>query len=153
MGYYALQSAKDAGLPVRIAHAHSTRIIRDYKYPLKMVCKRLLPGAATDYWSCGRDAGLYYYGRKRWEESGFILHNAIDLDRFRFQPELRHSLRSRHGLADCFVIGHVGRFNVQKNHSRLLDIFAQTARFLPSARLVMIGTGELEQSVKEKAWQ
>ncbi len=49
MGYYALQSAKDAGIRVRIAHAHNTRIIREYKYPLKMVCKLLLPGAATDY--------------------------------------------------------------------------------------------------------
>ena len=70
MGYYALQSAKDAGVRVRIAHAHNTRIIRDYKYPLKLACKQLLPGAATDYWSCGRDAGIYYYGKKRWNRNG-----------------------------------------------------------------------------------
>jgi glycosyltransferase involved in cell wall biosynthesis len=151
MGYYALQSAKDAGIRVRIAHAHNTRIIRDYKYPLKLICKRLLPGAATDYWSCGRDAGIYYYGEKRWNESGFILRNAIDTSRFAFCPEARRRIRQQYGLEECFVIGHVGRFNVQKNHSRLLDIFAQTARALPSARLVMIGTGELEQSMKEKA--
>ena len=80
MGYYALKSAKDAGLPVRIAHAHNTQIIRDYKYPLKLVCKQLLPGAATDYWSCGRDAGIYYYGKKRWYASGFLLRNAIDTE-------------------------------------------------------------------------
>ena len=151
MGYYALKSAQDAGIGIRIAHAHNTRIIRDYKYPLKMVCKRLLPGAATDYWSCGRDAGIYYYGKKRWNASGFILHNAIDLDRFRFQPELRHSLRSRHGLADCFVIGHVGRFNVQKNHTRLLDIFSKIAQAAPEARLALIGVGETEQVIREKA--
>ena len=151
MGYYALQSAKDAGIRVRIAHAHNTRIIRDYKYPLKLVCKQLLPGAATDYWSCGRDAGIYYYGEKRWNASGFILRNAIDVSRFAFQPEVRERLRQAHGLENCFVIGHVGRFNVQKNHNRLLDIFAEIAKAIPYTRLALIGTGELEQAVKEKA--
>ena len=151
MGYYALQSARDAGIRIRIAHAHNTRIIRDYKYPLKMVCKQLLPGAATDYWSCGRDAGIYYYGKKRWNTSGFILHNAIDVERFGFRPEVRERKRRQQGLDKCFVIGHVGRFNVQKNHSRLLDIFAAAARDIPEACLVLIGTGELEQAMKEKA--
>ena len=151
MGYYALKSAKDAGIRVRIAHAHNTQIIRDYKYPLKLICKELLPGAATDYWSCGRDAGIYYYGQKRWNESGFILRNAIDVSRFAFRQERRERLRQLHGLEKCFVIGHVGRFNVQKNHSRLLDIFAEVARAVPGARLALIGTGELEQSVEEKA--
>ncbi len=151
MGYYALQSAKDAGIRVRIAHAHNTQIIHDYKYPLKLVCKQLLPGAATDYWSCGRDAGIYYYGKKRWNTSGFILHNAIDVERFGFRPEVREHQRRQTGLEKCFVIGHVGRFNVQKNHSRLLDIFAAVAKAVPEARLVLIGTGELEQAMKEKA--
>ncbi len=151
MGYYALQSAKDAGIPVRIAHAHNTRIIRDYKYPLKMACKQLLPGAATDYWSCGRDAGIYYYKEKRWNDSGFILRNAIDVPRFGFRPEVRERKRKQLGLEDCYVIGHVGRFNVQKNHTRLLDIFAEIVKDVPEARLVMIGTGELEQDTKDKA--
>ena len=151
MGYYALQSAKDAGLPVRIAHAHNTQIIRDYKYPLKLICKQLLPGAATDYWSCGRDAGIYYYGKERWQASGFILHNAIDVSRFALRQEVRERLRRLHGVENCFLVGHVGRFNVQKNHSRLLDIFREIAKAAPDARLVLIGVGELEQAVKEKA--
>ena len=151
MGYYALKSAKDAGIRVRIAHAHNTQIIRDYKYPLKMVCKQLLPGAATDYWSCGRDAGIYYYGEKRWNASGFILHNAIDLSRFGFRQEERERLRQQYGLENSFVIGHVGRFNIQQNHTRLLDIFAEIAKAAPDARLALIGTGELEKDVKEKA--
>ncbi len=151
MGYYALQSAKDAGIGVRIAHAHNTQIIKDYKYPLKLLCKQLLPGAATDYWSCGRDAGIYYYGEKRWKESGFILRNAINVPRFAFQPDVRDRVRKANGLENCFVIGHVGRFNVQKNHTRLLDIFAEIVKSVPDARLALIGVGELEQSVKEKA--
>ena len=99
MGYYALKSAKDAGVRVRIAHAHNTQIIRDYKYPLKLICKQLLPGAATDYWSCGRDAGLYYYGESRWNASGFILRNAIDVSKFGFRPEERDRLAAESAAA------------------------------------------------------
>ncbi|MBQ9009436.1 MAG: glycosyltransferase family 1 protein [Clostridia bacterium] len=151
MGYYALKSAKDAGIRVRIAHAHNTQIIRDYKYPLKMVCKALLPGVATDCWGCGRDAGIYYFGEKRWLESGVTLHNAIDIDRFRYQADRRAQLRRQAGLDGCFVIGHVGRFNVQKNHDRLLDIFACLLQAEKDARLVLIGVGELEEAVRKKA--
>ena len=49
------------------------------------------------------------------------------------------------------MLGHVGRFNFQKNHSRLLDIFAAVAKAAPEARLALIGVGELEQETKEKA--
>ena len=151
MAYYALNSARKAGIGVRIAHAHNTRIIRDYKYPLKMICKSLLPGSATEFWGCGRDAGIYYFGEKRWNERGVIIHNAIDLDRFRFQPSLREEMRHRHGLGDGLVVGHVGRFNIQKNHKRLLEIFRGIVSARPDSRLVLIGTGELEDDVRAKA--
>ena len=48
------------------------------------------------------------------------------------------------------MIGHVGRFNLQKNHTRLLDIFAHIAKAAPDARLALIGVGELEQSTQDK---
>lgn len=51
MGLYALKGAEKAGLQVRIAHAHNIWIVRDYKWPLKMFCKQLLPGAATHLWA------------------------------------------------------------------------------------------------------
>ena len=73
------------------------------------------------------------------------------MSRFAFRQETRERLRQRHGLENCFVIGHVGRFNLQKNHSRLLELFAEIVKKIPEARLVLIGVGELEAAVKEKA--
>lgn len=78
MGLYALKGAEKAGLQVRIAHAHNIWIVRDYKWPLKMFCKQLLPGAATHLWACGRDAGIYYFGKADWERRGQIIPNAIE---------------------------------------------------------------------------
>lgn len=151
MGLYALNTAKKAGIPVRIAHAHNTRIIRDYKYPLKLFCKQFLPYSATDLWSCGRDAGIYFFGRKNWEKKGHILRNAISLDKFAFNPEPRAKLRAEKGFGEKTVIGHVGRFNIQKNHTRLLDIFAEYVEINPNAVLALIGEGELESDMRAKA--
>lgn len=151
LGYYSLKSAKDAGLQVRIMHAHSTRIPPDYKYPLKLVCKQLLPSVATNFWGCGRDAGIFYFGEKRWKSSGFIVHNAIDLPKFQFHPEVRRRIRQLHNLEANYVIGHVGRFSIAKNHSRLLDIFSAVLKIFPEARLALIGIGELMQAAREKA--
>ena len=151
MGLYALNGARKAGLKVRIAHAHNTCIIRDYKWPLKMFCKQFLASSATDLWSCGRDAGIYFFGKKNWEERGMILHNAIEPSTFRYDPVVRARMRAQYGLANQPVLGHVGRFNVQKNHARLLDIFAQFLRLEPDAMLVLIGTGELEEPTRTKA--
>lgn len=150
MAFYPLSSAKKAGLKIRIAHAHNTRIIRDYKWPLKIVCKAMLPYVANQYWSCGTDAGIYYFGKKRWSEQGKLLHNAIPLDNFKFNNSIRDKLRAEYGLEDKFVIGHVGRFNLQKNHIRLIDIFREVVAKNPNARLMLIGEGELESETRNK---
>ncbi len=151
MALYALQGAKKAGLPARIHHAHNTSILKDYKYPLKIFCKQFLPYAATDLWSCGTDAGVYYYGKNRWQKSGHIMHNATDLSKFGFDSGIRAAVREEYGLTDKFVIGNVGRFNLQKNHTRILDIFASLQKIRPDACLVLIGEGELESQMKQKA--
>ena len=124
MEFYALNGAKKAGFPVRIAHAHNTHLPRGLKLPVKLVCKEMIPGAATDYFACGREAGIYYFGEKRWNESGVLIHNAIDLERFGYRSEVRTRLRREYQLEDKLVVGSVARFMVQKNHTRMLEQFA-----------------------------
>ena len=117
MQLFALEGAKKAGLPVRIAHAHNTRLPKDAKLPIKWFCKQFIPGAATDYWACGRVAGIYYFGQSAWDARGVTLRNAIDLDRFGYRPEVRAKLRAEHGLNDKLVVGCVARLMAQKNHT------------------------------------
>ena len=151
MGLYALNSAKHAGVKVRIAHAHCTQIIRDYKWPLKMFCKHFLPSAATDLWSCGREAGIYFFGKKNWDTRGVVIHNAIEADSFRFDPSIRAQMRERYGFSDKIVLGHVGRFGIQKNHARLLTIFHAFLKLHPNAVLVLVGEGELKEQICQQA--
>lgn len=123
MEFYALNGAKKAGFPVRIAHAHNTHLPHGLKLPVKLVCKAMIPGAATDYFACGREAGIYYFGEKRWNESGVLIHNAIDL----------------------------ARFMVQKNHTRMLEQFACLKKIYPNSHLLLAGEGELQAAMEEKA--
>lgn len=150
MGWYALHGAKLAGLRVRIAHAHNTSIIRDYKYPLKQFCKRFIYGDTTHIFACGNAAGEYYFG-DRWNREGIVLPNAIETAKFAFSEEVRSRLRREYQLGNAFVIGHVGRFNIQKNHTRILDIFAAVLKQRADSVLILIGIGELEEEMKQKA--
>ena len=56
----------------------------------------------------------------------------------------RFALRAEFGVAeDAPLLGHVGRFSAQKNHSGLLDIFAEVHRRRPDARY-RISTKDIE---------
>ena len=50
-----------------------------------------------------------------------------------------------------FVIGHVGRFNLQKNHEFLVKCFADFAKTNDDVVLVLIGNGELQEKIKAMA--
>lgn len=137
MSAIPLKAAKKHGVPVRIAHAHSSRQDRDLKYPLKLLFKRSIPGQATQLFACGDEAGKWMFGTDDFR----VLNNAIDAGRYRFDPKVRQEVRSELGIpADALVAGHVGRFMAPKNHGFLLRIFAE----LPDhARLLLVGDGEL----------
>ncbi len=150
MAFYPLSGAKRAGLDVRIAHAHNTRTAKDYKWALKVLCKKMLPCTANYLWGCGNAAGIYYFGKEKWERCGRLINNAIPLDSFKFNQNVRDEIRKEYGLSDSLVIGHVGRFSAQKNHLRLIDIFSAVVKKRPDAKLILIGEGELTDSVNTK---
>ena len=137
MSAIPLKAAKKHGVPVRIAHSHSSRQDRDLKYPLKLFFKRLIPRQATQLFACGDEAGKWMFGTDDFR----VLNNAIDAERYCFDPKVRQEVRSELGIpADALVAGHVGRFMAPKNHGFLLRIFAQ----LPdNAMLLLVGDGEL----------
>lgn len=149
--YYPLQGAKEAGYPIRISHAHSSDFVHDHKYQYRRSLIDLLPQTASHYFGCSDLAGQFFYGKELWSKKGILIRNAVPCDKFAWNQELRNSLRTQMGLTNCFVIGHVGRFMPQKNHSRLLDIFHVIFQKKPTARLLLIGEGQLMEAVREKA--
>ena len=147
MSYLPLMAAKKAGVPVRIAHSHNTAIDFDFKYPLKWYFKNRIASVATHRYACGEAAGRFLF-----EEQSFkVIPNAIDAEQFRFDPVIREKKRLELGLADKFVVGHVGRFSRQKNHRFLMEIFCQIRKRKDNAILLLVGTGELLSQIKKQA--
>lgn len=147
MSYLPLLAAKRARVPVRIAHSHNTDIDKDFKYPLKQMFRFLLPTVASHKAACGMDAGKFLFR----SDDFHIIPNAVEAGSFAFNEAVRAEKRRELGLGGEFVIGHAGRFTAVKNHSFLLDVFGKVLESRPDARLLLAGTGDLEQATKEKA--
>ena len=152
MSGFPLFAAWLAGAKVRILHNHTT----DTKTEgLRTILKRVLrPFAkmfANRYWACSNLAGEWMYGKKAVQSGKItIIPNAIDLEKFAFNPDKRKLLRQKLGLENKFVLGHIGRFVYQKNHSFLIDVFAEVVKVKPEARLMLVGDGELRKTIEEK---
>ncbi|MDR2647896.1 MAG: glycosyltransferase [Oscillospiraceae bacterium] len=144
-----LAAAKQAGIPVRIAHSHNTR------YPpanfavrlLKDACKKKINPAATVRVACSRAAAVWLYGT---DQNVVILPNGVDLQKCRFSVEARKAARAHLGIAQnerLFL--HVGRFQPQKNHAFLLEAWRLAA--IPCAKLALAGDGELRPRLEANA--
>ena len=144
MGFPALYAAKKANIPVRIAHSHNTTTRCDFKWPIKILYKYLLRLVSTERVACGVDAGKYLFGSEV-----KVIHNAIDTNRFKFNKKIRDEIRSKYGIEDKFVIGHVGRFEPQKNHEFVIRMFNEYQKVNDQTILLLIGTGSLDTKIRK----
>lgn len=80
-----------------------------------------------------------------------VLPNGLDYDKFKFNNEIRMKIRKELKINnDITLYGHVGRFNVQKNHLFLLNVFNEIHKKDKKTLLILIGNGELEENIKKK---
>ena len=154
LSVFPLFAAWRANVPIRIAHNHSTAgkdetLKNIIKYNLRPFSK-LFPTALC---ACSEYAGAWLFGKKAVSRGNVkIWNNSVEIDQFIYREEKRIETRNKLGLKqNQFVVGHVGRFIHQKNHMFLLDIFAQIHQRRPDSVLLLIGTGKLMDSVKNKA--
>ena len=147
-GVFYLRAAKKAGVPVRIAHSHIAQKNNGIKGYVKNILNKGFGRYATDKFACSEAAGEFVFGKN---SKYMILNNAIDTEKFRYDENIRRDVRRELSISENqFVIGHVGRFNVQKNHEFLIDIFAEIRKKDPSAVLLLIGEGDLQERIKNK---
>lgn len=140
LGYFAFREAERQGVPVRICHAHNAPHGFDAKMIIRTYFKKRMMPYLTHLFMCGEESGKWLYGDKN--KSRFImLNNAIDAAVYSFDASKREEMRRQLGLTGELVVGHVGRFNPQKNHPFLLDIFAALLKKEPDAVLLLVGGG------------
>ena len=147
MSGVVLAAAKKAGVPVRIAHAHTASMAPGWKQAVRRLCKYMIPMTATHRFACSTEAGRSVFGRQDFS----ILANAIDAAAFTPDDALRREARAELGLGSELTVMHVGRMVYAKNHEFLLDAFRELLNNEPSAKLVLIGDGELRPEIEAKA--
>lgn len=144
--------AKRYGIKKRIIHAHNsgneTTLLRGIFHYLN---KARIGIYATDFWSCSMAASNYFYSDKIIaSKKHHIINNAIQTDQYAYNEEIRDEIRKEYDLDNYYVIGHVGRFQYQKNHEFLIDIFNAYLKLDDQAILMLIGQGEGEENIKKK---
>lgn len=153
LSVFPLFAAKKAGVPVRIAHSHSTSNKKEWKKNIvKNILRPFSKRYATVYFACSELAGRYMFGDKSFNEGKVtVINNAIDLDEFKYDKKLRNKKRKELNIdEDTLVIGHIGRFVDQKNHEFLVDIFNDVHKKNKKAILLLIGQGPKEELIKQK---
>lgn len=132
------------GAKVRIAHSHNTMCNHPH---LEMVVRPLFLVSYTHALACSIKAGKWMF-RKR---DFFVIKNGIQVKNFVFSSLMRQSIRQKLGIGQERIVGHVGYFNYQKNHERLLSIFEKIHETDTGAKLLLIGEGGEKRRIQQIA--
>ena len=156
---FILRLANQQCVPIRIAHSHADppSLYSDIgllrrKYLSLM--KRWISKYATIGIGCSQQAAVALFG-PNWSRDPRrqVLYCSIDLTGF-YEPVDSFGVRNELGIpVGALVIGHVGRFQEEKNHSFLLEIAAELAKQRPEIHLLMVGDGPLRPDIEQKAAQ
>lgn len=131
--------AKRNGVKTRIVHSHIANA--QYKYYAKIVfsiLNRIAISSATHLYACGESAGKFLFSNMTFK----VLKNAIDSGKFIYDFTKREKIREGLGIDNNLVIGHVGRFSLQKNHKFIIEVFEEIYKINNNARLILVGTGD-----------
>ncbi len=105
---------------------------------------------ATDFAACSEEAAQWLYGDRIPKEKIKIIPYGVALEQYKYNADVRKRYRTEMGIGNEYVIGHVGRFAYQKNHEFLLEVFREIIREDSQVKLLLVGTGELEETIKAK---
>lgn len=129
-----------------ISHSHNGD---DKKKLQHFIIRNYLIKKTDIFVTCSKVAGDWMFSKKVMKTKEVIqVNNAIDSNKFKFSPTYRDEIRKQFNISsDQIVIGHIGRFEPQKNHQFILDI-AQEFQNYNNVIFILVGTGSLFLKVK-----
>lgn len=146
--------AKQCGVKRVVYHSHNTNLSTSHrliKTAVHTIAKYRYEKYADILFSCSDLASKWMFTPSAVAKGKVTLvKNAIDLDRFEYNEETRAEYRKMLGVENKFVVGHIGRFAVAKNHPFLVDIFAALHKVEPDSVLFLIGEGDDKQMIRDK---
>lgn len=135
-----------AGIKERITSSHFNEGYRKTPIYKKFISKLLIKLFATKRIAVSNEAGKILYRNLPYT----VIYDGIDLNKFAYNQAERQQIRKDLNIEQNFVIGHIGRFEPQKNHKFLIDIFNEILKQKGNAVLLLIGEGPLKNEIKQK---
>lgn len=148
-----LKFAKEAGIPVRIIHSHSTgnqqgvqKKMNLFHRFLEKHNRRCLHKFATNLLACSESAGNWMYDGRDYQ----IIRNGIQLSKFLYDTKKRFEIRHTFGYTDEVLVGIIGRLAPEKNCFFALKILEKLLK-RENIKAVFIGEGEQRIGLEEEA--
>lgn len=143
-----LYYAKKNKVLVRILHSHGTKSAeKKWKEIRNNLLSPISKYYANTFFACSKLAGDYLFKDKSYT----VINNAINIERFIYNEDIRNKLRKELQVENRFVLGTVGRLCEQKNPGFAMKVFSQLLKIKPEAVYLWIGTGPLDNKIKEYA--
>lgn len=144
-------AAKQAKVPLVIAHSHSSGMYSKQKRFLANIFAPILSVFADKYCACSEMAAENLFSRRIIRNKKYILiNNSIETNKFIYNETIRKEIRDELEIKDEIIIGNVGRFVEVKNHNFLIDMFCELKNQIPNAKLLLVGEGELREKLYKK---
>lgn len=151
MNVFSMYAGWSSGVPIRINESISMAHSSDKKTVMKKLLKPFSRCFSTHYMANGQECGRWQFGDHLYDQGKVtIFKTVINTEKNSFDPELRRITRKALGVDTSIVVGHIGRLTEQKNTLFLIEIFSEILHREPTAKLLLIGDGNLKKVMLEK---
>lgn len=165
IGYFNLNAPKDAfkypllcrlkGIKHIVIHSHNSSEDAGslINRMMNALGRRLIKRIADKKLTCSELAAKWMFDKKTVAAKDYIqINNGVDLPLFAYNKEVADRIRGELGIDDStFVVGHIGRFSPQKNHTYIIDIFEKIHEKNNDSVLLLLGDGKRTEEIKSYA--
>lgn len=111
---------------------------------LCFICSRFFSTFCDIKLADSQPAGKWMFGHSKFR----VMADGFDTLSKKYSKINRDNLREKLKiLPNEILIGHIGRFAPEKNHSFIVDIFEEYLKVYPNSKLLLLGKGNLKESI------
>ncbi len=143
---FPLKSAKKHGVGKVIVHSHQSKNMGNFLTLIMHSFNRLRVSRFADVKAaCSKEAAVWFFGKSM--DDVIIFQNAVDTSLFEPTLEKQQQAKQMLGVENRFVVGNIARFSPEKNHTFLIEVFAEICK-KADAHLLLCGEGQTMDSIR-----
>ena len=137
-----------------ISHGHNPGRPKNTKLDniIRRFFKLILSKCSDLGFACSDESGASKYTSKFMNSERYnVINNAIETNKFCYNPKERIQIRKKYNIDDKFVIGSIGRLEEQKNYLYMIDVLEHYVKINNNACLFLVGDGSQRDLIINKA--